>query len=149
MKIDVKEVSPSGEIIDLLISFSQQWEAENNVYGYKANEKSDIEGNRIFLANKGEETIGYLFGHGYESKNMTSIMPDMTSCFEVEELYVSKNFRSKGVGKQLFEKTCECVKDEYEFVTLTTATKNHSAILHFYIDEVGMDFWSARFYKKL
>jgi hypothetical protein len=32
---------------------------------------------------------------------------------------------------------------------LTTATKNFRAILHFYIDELGMDFWSARLFKKI
>ena len=30
-----------------------------------------------------------------------------------------------------------------------TATKNFRAILRFYIDELGMAFWSARLYKKI
>ena len=30
-----------------------------------------------------------------------------------------------------------------------TATKNYRAILHFYIDELGMEFWSARLFKRL
>ena len=36
-----------------------------------------------------------------------------------------------------------------EFIMLSTATKNYKSILHFYIDELGMDFWSARLFKKL
>jgi len=32
---------------------------------------------------------------------------------------------------------------------LSTATKDYKRILHFYIDEMGMDFWTARLFKKL
>jgi hypothetical protein len=32
---------------------------------------------------------------------------------------------------------------------LSTATKNARAILHFYLDELGMEFWSARLFKSL
>jgi len=36
-----------------------------------------------------------------------------------------------------------------EFIMLSTATKNYKSILHFYIDELGMDFWNARLFKKI
>jgi hypothetical protein len=32
---------------------------------------------------------------------------------------------------------------------LSTATKNFRAILHFYVDELDMNFWNARLFKKL
>jgi hypothetical protein len=32
---------------------------------------------------------------------------------------------------------------------LSTATKNWKAIFHFYLDELGMKFWSARLFKKV
>ena len=34
-------------------------------------------------------------------------------------------------------------------IMLIAAAKNYRAILHFYIDELGMDFWSARLFKKI
>ena len=34
-------------------------------------------------------------------------------------------------------------------IMLITATKNFRAILHFYIDELGMDFWSTSLFKKI
>jgi len=37
---------------------------------------------------------------------------------------------------------------EEEYIVACTATKNYKAILHFYIDEVGMIFHSASLYKK-
>ena len=35
------------------------------------------------------------------------------------------------------------------FLFLSTATNNWKAILHFYLDELDMDFWNARLFKRL
>ena len=56
-------------------------------------------------------------------------------------------YRSRGVGRALFRLAEEAVSGEADLLTLGTATKNHRAILHFYIDELGMTFWSARLFK--
>ena len=76
-------------------------------------------------------------------------MADGTPCFEVEELYVVPERRSQGVGRALFEQVSQIVSAEAQYILLSTATKNWRAILHFYIDELGMTFWNARLYKKL
>ena len=34
-------------------------------------------------------------------------------------------------------------------IFLSAATKAYKRTLHFYIDELGMEFWSARLFKKL
>lgn len=148
-EITVREVPLNEEVMAELLAMSGDWAQENNVYGYIANGRDDIEGNRIFLACDGEKTVGYAFGNGYASKNMRSIMEEGTGCFEVEELYVIPEYRSRGVGRKLMNTVSETVKGEYEYLTLSTATKNEKAILHFYLDEVGMTFWSARLFKKL
>lgn len=149
MELRICEKELTDAIIDLLIDFSKRWEAEQNVYGYRANERTDIEGNRVFLAYDGQCLVGYLFGKNYSSSNMHSIMPDGTACFEVEELYVLPEYRNKSVGRQLYQAACEAMREYCEYVTLSTATKNSKAILHFYIEEVGMTFWSARLFQKL
>lgn len=41
------------------------------------------------------------------------------------------------------------MKQEAEFLLLSTATKNWRAIFHFYIEELDMEFWSARLFKKM
>lgn len=132
-----------------LIRLSHDWEAENSCYGYRPNQLDDLVGNRFFLALENAQIVGYLFGHGFEAKNMRSIAPDGTACFEIEELYVIPDRRSEGIGRRLFESAANAVKTEAEFILLSTASKNWKAALHFYIDEVGMDFWSARLYKHL
>ena len=146
----VYEAKLNDELLEKLIAMSEVWEAENSTYGYRKNDRSDIEGNRIFLAERDGEILGYLFGHEEKSERASSIMADGTPYFEIEELYVVPSYRSKGVGRMLFHDVEQAVKAAgIDFIMLSTATKNYKSILHFYIDELGMDFWSARLFKKL
>ena len=145
----IYEAAPDDAVFDRLIAFSRDWEAERSCYGYRANEREDIVGNRVFLAEEDGAVLGYLFGKRSEAKNMTSIMPEGTPFFEVMELYVVPARRSEGVGHALFRYVENAVQPELDYLLLSTATKNWRAILHFYIDMVGMDFWSATLFKKL
>ena len=146
----VYEAKLNDELLKKLIAMSDVWEAENSTYGYRKNDCSDIEGNRIFLAEQDGEILGYLFGHEEKSERASSIMVDGTPYFEIEELYVVTSHRSEGIGIPLFHFAEQAVKAAgIEFIMLSTATKNYKSILHFYIDELGMDFWSARLFKKL
>lgn len=148
-RVVIEERELDDRLLDTLIRLSGDWEAENSCYGYRKNEKADIEGNRIFLAKAGEEMMGYLFGHPEKAERSKSIMPDGTPVFEVEELFVKPEYRSKGVGKLLFLYAEEAVRDTADYIMLSTATRNWRAIFHFYLDELGMEFWSARLFKKV
>ena len=94
-------------------------------------------------------TIGYLFGNVHPSKNMWSIMPEETPYFEVEELYVIPERRSQGIGAALFRFAEGAMPEDVQYVVLSTATKNWRAIFHFYLEELQMEFWSARLFKRI
>lgn len=145
----VKEVELTEEILEQIISLSEAWEEENSCHGYQKNTLEDIDGNRVFIAVEGDLVIGYLFGHKKVTEKSTSVCPAGTKYFEIEELYVKPSFRNCGVGKTLFRYVEKEVAAEADMIMLSTATKNFRAILHFYIDELGMEFWSARLFKKI
>ena len=147
--MQIREAALDDALLAQLIALSKDWEAEQSCYGYRANERADIEGNRIFLAEEGRRIIGYLFGSVCKAEKQSSIMPEGTPYFEIEELYVIPSRRSDGVGAALFSFTEEAVKAEAEFIFLSTATKNWRAILHFYLDMADMQFWSARLFKRI
>ena len=146
----IYEAEPNNMLQQTLIAMSAEWERENSCHGYRKNEPADLEGNRIFVAEEAGQILGYLYGREEKANKTTSIMSEQTRCFEVEELYVIPEHRNKGVGKALFclaEK--QAMQDGIQFMMVATATKDYKKILHFYIDELGMDFWSARLFKKL
>ena len=173
--MQIREVPLTEELLEQLIRLSEDWEAEESCHGYRKNERADIEGNRIFVvaaagndaaadggacaggkvagsgAFEGGEVLAYLFGHAEEAKNSSSVMPDGTPFFEVEELYVRPELRSQGIGRKLFAHVEEVLKEEgaCKFILLSTATKNWKAILHFYIEELDMEFWNARLFKEI
>lgn len=145
----IYEAKKSNEILHTLIALSEAWEKENSCYGYRANQKEDIEGNRVFLAEKNGEVFGYLFGKVCPAKNMNSIIPENTPYFEVEEIYVIPSHRSKGIGAALFRYAEDAVRCDARYIVLSTASKNWKAVFHFYLDELGMNFWSARLFKEI
>ena len=147
--VTIRETPLTEAVLETLIAFSRDWEAENSCHGYRANERADIEGMRVFLAEENGRVIGYLFGRPFRSEKASSIMPDGTPYFEIEELYVVPERRSRGVGRALIAAAEQAVKGEVEYIMLSTASKNWRAVLHFYIDEAGMEFWSARLFRKL
>ena len=145
----IHETELTHEVLSALIKMSEDWAAENSCYGYRANEKSDIEGNRVFLAEEGGRAVGYLFGRVYKSENMQAVMPEGTPYFEVEEVYVAPEKRSRGIGRALFRFAENAVGSESEYMVLSTATKNWKAVFRFYLDELDMRLWSARLFKPI
>lgn len=145
----IKEIKFSERIAIQLIALSKEWEQENSCYGYRRNNSDDLKNKRIFVAADGDLICGYLFGHNSTTEKDTSIYKAGTEYFEIDELYVKSQYRNCGIGKKLFQYTEKAVSPDVNIMMLTTATKNFRAILHFYIDELGMDFWSARLFKKI
>lgn len=143
------EAEATSEILEKLLQLSAQWAAEQNCYGCYPNTEADIRGKRIFLAEDEDGIEAYLLGEVETAKNMKSIMPEGTLYFEAEELYVVPEKRSQGIGEALFRFVEETVKKDVQFIMLSTASKNSKAILHFYLDELDMQFWSARLFKKV
>jgi len=146
----IQEVHLNEEMLKQLMQLSLEWQQEEISYGYRKNEKEDIEDKRIFIASIQQEIIGYLLGHVTSKAQDTSIIKKENPYFEIDELYVSKQHRSKGIGKQLMLQVEEQLENEHiSQIQLVTSTKNYKAILHFYIEELGMEFWSARLYKNI
>lgn len=148
-KMVIKEAALTEELLGQLICLSEAWEKEGCCHGYIKNTLKDIKGNRVFAAFEDSAVIGYLFGHEEVTERTTSIYLSGTKYFEVEELYVKPEFRSKGIGKALFQYAEKEIAGNVDMIMLGTASKNYRAILHFYIDELGMEFWSARLFKRI
>ena len=132
-----------------ILELSLMWEKEDSCYGYRANTEDDLK-DRYIIAAYDDELIAYVFCKEEVQDKQTSVIDKNMHYFEIEELYVHPSYRSRGVGKQLMESLeKELKKKGLRMMVLSTATKNWKAIMHFYIDEIDMNFWSARLYKRL
>ncbi len=146
----VYEADWSEELEREMIRFSRDWEAEDSCRGYRANTHEDLAGRRVFLAEADGAILGYLFGLRETAEKASTVMDAGTPYFEIEEIYVRPERRSQGIGRRLFALAEQAAREDgLPFLMLSTATKNARAILHFYLDELDMSFWSARLFKKL
>lgn len=146
----ITETELNDELLDTLIALSENWQNENISYGYRKNTRADIEGMRLFLAKEKDEIRGYLFGKIHVAQKTDPIIEAHTCYFELEELYVIPAYRSQGIGKSLYNHVEQVLTEEgIPAIFLGTATKDVKRILHFYLDECGMEFWSARLFKRL
>lgn len=148
--MNIYEVKPEGAVLDTLTELSAEWESESITHGYAKSGREYIAKNRVFVAEEGGRIVGYLFGHAETAAETSAVIAKGTPFFEVEELYVLPEFRSRGVGRKLYRFAEDAAKsDGARYTTLSTATKDWRRILHFYLDELGMEFWTAQLFKRL
>ena len=140
--MDLREEAQSEKLREELIALSRDWERENSCRGYRENGEKDFEGRRVFTVREDGALLAYLLG-------MRCVEEKGTPYFEIEELYVVPRRRSQGIGRELFAFAENSLRGEAELLLLSTATKDWKRVLHFYLDELGMDFWSARLFKKI
>ncbi len=145
----IRKAELTEQTIDTLILLSARWEAEDSCCGYRTNTPEDIMDQTVFLAEEDRNVVGYLLCHPYVQDKDTVTVPRCSKCLEIGEIYVVPEYRSKGIGRKLYQSAISDSARDIEFVTLSTAAKNYKAILHFYIEELGMNFWNARLFQKL
>lgn len=135
MIIEIKKCELDDRNIKAVIALSKEWESEDLTYGYCANDKNDLIGNDLFLAYSDAQIIGYLFGKCSVLNEAITPIDKGSKCFDINEIYVKEKYRSQGIGKALFEYTENYHKQNVDYITLSTATKNYKSILYFYIEK--------------
>ena len=127
MIIEIKKCELDDRNIKAVIALSKEWESEDLTYGYCANDKNDLIGNDLFLAYSDAQIIGYLFGKCSVLNEAITPIDKGSKCFDINEIYVKEKYRSQGIGKALFEYTENYHKQNVDYITLSTATKNYKS----------------------
>ena len=144
--VEIKRINVN-EYSEQLIELSKIWMEEDITNGLVPNELSDLK-EPCYAAFDGDKIVGYTFGHFYNADKKINTIKEGDKCFEIDEIYVLKEYRSQGIGRKLFQAIEEEVHKEVEFITLPTSTKDYKKILNFYVEMMDMTFHSAFLYKK-
>ena len=104
-KYRIEKVKLSKSIMDELIKLSKLWKEEAISIGITPNTKKDFVGKDIYVSyNSNNKIVGYLLcSYFVENKEKPTIPSGSKVCF-VDELYVMKRYRNKGIGRMLFNK---------------------------------------------
>ena len=146
MKYELRKLD--SNTVKELIELSKKWQDEECSWGIIANTDEDLK-EPVFVAIDNDNIVGYIFGHYYIVENKTSYIEIGKKCFMIDEIYVLPIYRSKGIGKELFKLMETHIKEACDYLTLSTSTKNYKSILHFYVDELDMNFHSAFLIKEM
>lgn len=146
--IEIKKAKYDDATVKRLIELSRLWAEEDITFGLRPNQREDLQ-EPCFVALDEGTIVGYIFGHYYEADKKTTVHDIGEKCFEVDELYVQKEYRSKGIGKRLFQAMESEVKGKAACITLVTATKDYRRMLKFYDEDAGMTFHDAFLCKRI
>ena len=131
-----------------LIELSKQWVDEDSCFGMVVNTKEDLK-EPCFLALDNDVIVGYGFGHFYELEKKVTPIQAGAKCFEIDEIYVLSEYRSKGIGRELFSLLEKEAIKEADYITLATSNKDYQKVLKFYAEDNNMVFHSAFLTKDL
>ena len=145
--MEFKKAIYDEETVKQLIELSYIWEKEDITWGLHHNTKDDLQ-EVCYIAIENNKIIGHTFGKYGINDTHESFAKKGDKFFDIYELYVLPEYRNQGIGRKLFELIENEVKDNADFVVLDTATKDYQRILHFYLEELGMDFHSAFLFKR-
>ena len=146
----IKKQEFSLDLVEKLIPLSQDWIDEDISYGIVKNSIDDFLDKDIYVAYCNDVIIGYLLARSTIEEKGNSIIKKGSKVYYIEELFVSKKYRNQNVGKRLFNLAQQYGKETgARYIDLITSDKDYKRIFNFYINQLGMEFFSANLIKKI
>ena len=124
---------------------------EDSIYGFAPETAEQIEAsiNSYFLVAEADgEIIGFIGGKTFVSDGL-AVIPKGESCLEIENLYVSPEFRKQGGGGRLVDELlAKARRNDVAYASLYSATKRVQDILTFY-ERHDFQSWYVQMFQKL
>ena len=104
----------------------------------------------VYIALVDNKIVGYAYGTFYDAERDNSFFKKGEKVFSFDEIYVNRNYRNLGIGTKLFRAVEAYAKEKgASKIDLATATKDYKKALNFYINMMGLEYWSARLVKDI
>ncbi|MCL2831770.1 MAG: Dam family site-specific DNA-(adenine-N6)-methyltransferase [Treponema sp.] len=148
MNITYKQFEP--ENLSAVMELQNEWFFENITCGVVPDAADEIlrfPKEFFFIAADNKKVIGYAASEVIKD-NKYNVFPKGAEYLSVNDLYISKDYRSKGIGANLLSMTEEKAR-EYglQDIFISSATKDAAAVREFY-QRNGYGVWTTLFYKR-
>ena len=121
------EIQHLNDLVPLFDDYRVFYKQASNTEAAKAflKERLEKQDTIIYIAYTEDKAVG--FTHLFHSFTSISMCP----LYILNDLFVDKNYRKKGIGVALLNKAkVQCKQDNYKFVALQTETNNHARHLY-------------------
>jgi ribosomal protein S18 acetylase RimI-like enzyme len=149
--MDIQYEKFSEKHLNSILELEKEWIDEDITYGIvQSNEKAFVDANKdyFYLALDGAKVIGYIICEIVE-KGEYNIFPKDISFLQVNDVYVTKEYRNKKIGEKLLCKIEKEAKNNgIRNIFVSSATKDSDAIIRFY-KKNGYKIWTTLFFKSI
>ena len=148
--IEYKKIRVSSGDVALteLLALSKAWADEHSCPAYYEDEPSDFIDHDVYIAADQNRIIAYALGTVKELEERTSYNEVGEKAFELDEIYVSTDYRDKGIGRKLFRFIEDDISDDVDVIGTIATSYQYERLLKFYIEELGMQFNHALLIKR-
>jgi ribosomal protein S18 acetylase RimI-like enzyme len=129
----------------------QRWSEEGSAYGFVPESPEQVRAALspyLLVAEVDEEAVGFVSG-SIRLGEGAAVIPSGESYLEVENLYVSPEFRGRGVGSGLITELLARARQRgVTYASLYSAAKDIRGVLGFY-EKHGFRSWYVQMFRKL
>lgn len=149
--IEYKKIRVEAQdlVVEKLLELSKEWADENCCPAYYPNDTTKFANHDVYIAVEENHIVAYAFGHISIQKEQTSYNKIGEKAFELDELYVTRTHRNKGIGKKLYQFLENDIRDSVDVIGVIATSHQYSRILKFYIEELGLQFNYALLVKRM
>ena len=135
---------------DNVALLSKQFADECCCNGVTAANEDFYKDKKVVVASVNGLIVGYLYLEVEEEKSAKPYAKKGDKVLWIEELFVLPTFRKNSVGKLLFDFAEGYAKENAcKTMRVNAAMKDYKKLLKFYIEKLGMEFWSALLIKNI
>ncbi|WP_459129735.1 GNAT family N-acetyltransferase [Guggenheimella bovis] len=141
-------VQENDAILEELLQLSEEWADEKTCPSYNKNDPSEFIDHDVYLALEGDRIVAYALGHISVQEEETSYNKIGEKAFELDEIYVARTHRDKGIGKELYRFLEKDIWDRVDVIGLVAVSYQYKKLLEFYIEELDLQFNHALLVKR-
>jgi GNAT superfamily N-acetyltransferase len=131
---------------------AEEWVARKETIGLAAPSEAvlaAVVGQCFFVAEKGAVVVGFVWGQVKTDASHAAVVPASQPYLEIEDLYVTPESRSSGIGRDLVETAAAWAwRAGVRFVVAYSSTRAVDRVLHFY-RTCGFESWSVQVFRDL